>query len=342
MKWKKRICIWVILSISLQCSILFYINHYFLNTDSKATTKRVSLDKNKQTKKININVPVDAERILVSYDAKYLSYYENGELKIVNCEDGSIKSIEGEEKDKIYFCQWLPDRNRMLLIEKKSDNESSKSVLYFYDTSEGKKEKIINLALADIKAEVDDIQLSILTGVIYVKASSDGEQSNIYRIERMKHITRVNTIPKYVSNMLLTRREDNLVYEGSVYNKIYATRLKESISIEGIDKLTLIGSDDDDNMYVGELKNGLVSKIYYGKTSEDTTKWKSFDLKEPTLKDNLFVSSIGKVYQNDAPKGALMEINSGTETKYEGKLLGLYSDGVVYLANNKISFVTFK
>lgn len=142
--------------------------------------------------------------------------------------------------------------------------------------------------------------------------------------------------------MLLTRREDNLVYEGSVYNKIYATHFKEHIRIEGIDKLTLIGSEDDDKIYVGELNNGLVSKVYYGKISEDTSKWMSLDIKKPSEKNNLFVSSIGNVYQNDALKGVLTEINSETETKYEGELLELYNEGIVCLANNKISFVTFK
>jgi len=342
MKWKKRIYIWIILSLSLQCSILFYINHYFLNTDSKATTKRVNLDKHKQTKKSNINVPVDAKKILVSYDAKYLSYYVNGELKIVNCEDGSIKNIEGEEGTKISFYKWLPDRNRMLLVEKEILDESSNLVLYSYDLSKEEKVKVKDLSLTDSKAEVDDIQLSILTEFKYIKVSSQGERSSIYKIGRMKDMTKINTTPKYVSNMLLTRREDNLVYEGAVYNKIYATQLKEFISVEGIDKLTLIGSDDDDNMYVGKLKSGLVSKVYYGKISEDTSKWKSFDLKEATLKNNLFVSSIGKVYQDDALEGVLKEINSGTETKYEGKLLQLYNEGVVCQVNNKISFVTFK
>ncbi len=166
----------------------------------------------------------EAENILVSYDAKYLSYYENEELKIVNCKDGKIKNIEAEDGTKISFSEWLPDRNRMLLVEKKSDDESSNLVLYSYDVAKGEKVKIKDLAWSDTKSEVEDIQLSTLTGVIYVKVSNNGiSRSSIYRIDRMGDMTKINTIPKFVSNIALLRHEDKLVYEGSVYNKIYVT-----------------------------------------------------------------------------------------------------------------------
>ena len=64
--------------------------------------------------------------------------------------------------------------------------------------------------------------------------------------------------------------------------------------------------------------------------------------KQPSEKNDLFVSSAGKVYQNDALKGVVKEINSGTQTSYEGKLLQLYTKGIVSLVGNKISFVLFK
>ena len=342
MKWKKRISIWIVISLSLQCLVLFYIDHYFLATDSKVVAKKVVEDKSKKTKNIDIKLPANAEKPLVSYDAKYLCYYENEKLKIVDCKGGSIKNIEAEEGSKISFYKWLPDRDRMLLVEKKSYDESSNLVLYSYDVAKGKKEKVKDLAWADKKAEVEDIQLSTLTEFKYVKVSSDYEGSSIYRIERMGDMTKINTIPNKVSNMALVRHEDNLVYEGLVYNKIYSTSLDEPIRIEGVDKLTLIGTDDDDNVYLGELKDELVSKVYYGKTSDDTANWKVLNLQKPCGKKDLFVSEVGKVYQNDALKGVIKEIGIGTETSYEGKILQLYAKGIVSLVDNKISFVPFK
>jgi len=342
MKWQKRISIWIVVSLSLQCLVLFYLDHYFLSTDSKVVTEKIDPDESGKVKKIDITVPANVENILVSYDAKYLSYYENQKLKIVNCKDGSIKDIAVDDGSSISFQKWLPDRNRMLLVEKKSYDDSSNLILYYYDVSKGKKVKIKDLAWANTKSNVEDIQLSTLTGVIYVKVSSQGESSSIYRIDRMGSMTKVDTIPNFVSNTSLLRHEDKLIYEGLIYNKIYATGREDDITVKDTEKLTLVGSDDNDNVYLGELKDKLISKIYYGKTEDDTADWKVIDLKQPAEKKDLFVSEAGKVYENDSLKGVVKEIISGTQTSYKGKLLQLYTRGVVTLVNNKISFVPFK
>lgn len=343
MKWKKRIAIWIVFSLSMQCLALFYIDNYFLATDSKVVTKKVVENKSAKLENIDITVPEKAENILVSYDAKYLTYYEKEKLRLVNCKDGKIKNIEAEDGAKIYFSEWLPDRNRILLVEKKSNDESSNLVLYSYDVSKHEKVKVKELAWSGMKSVVENIQLSTLTGVTYVQVSNEGTGSSIYRIDRMGDINKINTIPKLVSNIALVRHEDNLVYEGLIYNKIYSTSSDNTISVKGVEKLALIGTDDeDDNVYLGELKDNLVSKIYYGKTSEDTSEWKVFNLQKAAEKKDLFVSADGKVYQNDAIRGVIKEINSGTETSYKGKLSQLYTKGVVSLVNNKVYFVPFK
>ncbi|MBU3182715.1 hypothetical protein [Clostridium psychrophilum] len=342
MKWIKRISIWIIVSLSLQCLGLFYLDHYFLAPDSKLVTKKVVENKHTQSKNIDINIPTTATNVLISYDAKYLSYYENKGLKIVNCKDGKIKNIDAEDGSTISFSKWLPDRNRMLLVEEKSNDKSSNLITYSYDISKNKKVKIKELALVAAKSKIEDIQLSPLTGVTYLKVLNEGVGNSIYRIDRMADMTKVKTIPNSISNMAAIRHEDKLAYEGLVYNKIYATSLNGPIVIKGIDKLTLIGTDNEDNIYVGELENNLVNKVYYGKISANINNWKVIDLQNTSAKKNLFVSSNGKIYQNNSAKGIITEIDSGTQTSYKGKLLGLYTKGISSLANNKISFITFK
>jgi len=346
MKWMKRISIWIVFSLSLQCLGLFYIDKYILATDSKVASKKVVEDVSKAEEIVDITVPEKAETVLVSYDAKYLTYYEDENLKLVNCKDGKIKNINAEEGSKICFSEWLPDRNRILLVERKTGNESSNLVLYSYDVLKNEKVIVKELGWSGSKSEVENIQTSPLTGVIYIQVSNEGLSSSIYRIDRMGEINKKNTIPKLVSNIAVLRREDKLVYEGSVYNKIYVTNTDEnikdeSISIEGVDRLTLIGAQND-NVYLAELKDDLVSKIYYGKTSEDTSTWKELDLQNPSKEKDLFVSADGKVYQNDELRGVVTEISSGIETSYEGELSQMYTKGIVSLVNNKVSFVPFK
>jgi hypothetical protein len=342
MKWMKRISIWIVVSLAIQGSVLFYLDHYFLATDSEVVSKKVEEDVEDKVKNIDIIVPENAENISVSYDAKYLSYYENDKLKIVDCKDGSIKDVDGEMETEISFYEWLPDRNRVLLVEKKSDDESSNLVLYSYDVTKEKKVKIKDLAWADTKAGVQDIEISILTGLTYVRVASNSGKSSIYRIDRMGTMTKTTTVPNFISNIGLVRHKDKLVYEGLVYNTIYVTGQYQPIKIKDTDKLTLIGTDDNDNVYIGELEDDKISKIYYGETLDDTEDWKTVKLQTPAEKNELFVSEDSKVYQNDALRGVIKQINSGTQTSYQGKFLQLYTKGIVSLIGNKISFVPFK
>ncbi|MCJ7689053.1 MAG: hypothetical protein MUO60_07020 [Clostridiaceae bacterium] len=342
MKWIKRISIWMVISLSVQGLVLFYLNHYFSTIGSKVVSEMVEDDKSDKVMNIDITVPKNAENILVSYDAKYLSYFENEELRIANCKDGIIINIEVEKGNKISFYEWLPDRNRMLFVEKKSNNESSDLVLYSYDVAKGEKVKIKDIKWNDTKSEVENIQVSTLTGVTYVKGSNRDGVSSIYRFDRMGTMTKINTIPKFVSNIELLRHEDKLVYEGLVYNSIYVTGSYDAITIKDVDKLMLIGNDDDDNVYLGEIKDNVTSKIYYGQISENTDEWKEIDLQNSSEKKDLFVSSTGKVYQNDSLRGVVKELKSGILTSYKGELLQLYTKGIVTLVGNKISFVYFK
>lgn len=342
MKWVKRISIWIVVSLSLQCLGLFYIDHYFLADDSKVVTKKVEEEKPEQAKKIDIELPQNAEKVLVSYDAKFLSFYDEKELNIVNCKDGSVKSIEVDNGTAISFYKWLPDRNRMLIVEKKTNDESSDLTLYSYDVSKGEKVKVKDLTWSNSKSEIQDIQFSTSTGVIYVNVLNKNGKPGIYRIDRMGDMNKVDTIPTFVSKIASVRLEDKLVYEGLVYNSIFFTGDDKALSIAGVEKLTLIGTDHEDNVYVGELKNKRISKIYFGKISQKTEDWKVINLQDSSDKKDLFVCVDGKVYQNDTLKGVIKEVKSGTQTSYQGTLVQLYSKGLVSLVNNKVNFVAFK
>ncbi|WP_298847391.1 hypothetical protein [Clostridium sp.] len=343
MSWTRRIVTWVVVSLCLQCLGLFYIDHYFLATNSKAVSKKVVEDVSTKSKKDDITIPTNAENILVSYDAKYISYYDDEKLVIVNCLTGKTKSIKPADGCKVSFASWVPSRNRMLLVEKESDNESSNLILYSYDAVKNEKVKTIKLDKSVTNLKVDGIQTAPLTGLTYVKLSNNANKTSIYRIDRNPNMSKIDTIPKLVGNIVLTRHEDKLVYEGLVYNKIYVTGNQNAISVGGVDNLTLIAAAaDDDTIYLAELKDNLISKVYYGKTSQDTSTWKSIELNTPCYKEELFVSGNGKIYQHDSLKGVIKDINSGTQTTYHGKFIQLYDKGVVSLVNNTVSFTPFK
>ncbi|MGH4138842.1 hypothetical protein [Clostridium sp.] len=342
MNWMKRISVWIVVSLSLQCLGLFYIDHYFLAADSKVVSKKIVKEVSTKAKNVDITIPTNAENILVSYDAKYISYYDDEKLVIANCLTGKTKNIEPEDGCNVSFVSWVPGRNRMILVEKESDKESSKLLLYSYDAVKCEKAKNIKIECDVTNPKVEDVQTAPLTGVTYVKVSNNANKSSIYRIDRNPELSKIDTIPNLVGNILLIRHEDKLFYEGSVYNKTYVTGKSGALIVGGVDKLSLIGNDDDDNIYLAELKDNLVSKVYYGKISQDTREWKTMELQIPCVKEDLFVSDNGKTYQNDPLKGSIKEISSGIQTSYQGKLIQLYDKGIASLVDNKMCFVSFK
>ncbi|MBU3161722.1 hypothetical protein KPL37_18705 [Clostridium frigoris] len=64
MKWKKKISIWIVISLSLQCLGFFYINHYFLATDSTVVIKKVVQDASNKNKNIDKSVPTNTKKSL--------------------------------------------------------------------------------------------------------------------------------------------------------------------------------------------------------------------------------------------------------------------------------------
>jgi len=62
MKWMKKVSIWIVVSLSLQCLGLFYIDHFFLTTDSTVAIKKVASDVSAKSKNIDITVPTKAKK----------------------------------------------------------------------------------------------------------------------------------------------------------------------------------------------------------------------------------------------------------------------------------------
>ena len=106
------------ISLIIQIGGLFYLNNYFLTSDTTVKSQKVgdSSTSNK-TSVSKANVPSNATTINVSYDASYISYYLNDELYVVNTITGKSVNVSSSNGVKISFYKWLPDRNRMLIVE---------------------------------------------------------------------------------------------------------------------------------------------------------------------------------------------------------------------------------
>jgi hypothetical protein len=336
----KRIILWSAFSIILQLSGMFYINNYFLSSNSDLQISKV-VNNNKKSDAA-VYVPEGAKNVSVSYDGSYIAYYDSEVLKVINTKTGKAKTIEFDKGVKVSYYKWLSDRNRMLIAEKHSTSSGSKFELAYYDVAKDSKDLIKELKWTDKEAEVSDIQASPLTNVIYIKLSLSGNRNSIYWLNIMKDMTKITTKNDVIGDIMLIPHEDKLVYEDSVSNQLYVTKESDPLNINGVINPSLISVDNNDNIYVGDIVNGKISKIYFGSLTQDRNTFKEIDLGSEVDKNDIYVSLEGKVYIIDNLKGSVKEMGSGKEYIFPGTYVQIYEGGILSLSDMKVTKTELK
>lgn len=338
MKVVKKIILWAMISLVLQFAGLFYVDKYFLASGgtkikAKKITKTDVVDKD-----ADINISEDVKEIDVSFNGKYISYFKDNKLNILNTKNGEDKSLEFEgKKDKLEYI-WLSDRNRILYTE----NEDGQVFLNSYDVDKGQKDKLCEFNFQNSNAKIEDIKAAPLMNLIYVKANKGGNSNSIYSVNIMKEKKKADVMTDSVGDIGIIPHEDILIYEDKISKKVFSTSKESSIQIPQIKSPKLLGIDDNDNIYIGELQEEKITKVYYGNIKDDTSKWKSLNIPEGANLKDIYVSPLGNVYVNNDLRGVIKEINTGKETKYLGIMMKMYIDGVASISDGKLVKTKFK
>lgn len=332
MKILKRVTIWIAISLTIQFLGLLYLDKkIFVNT---TTFKAVKVEEESKNNDIEITLPEDKD-LRVSFDGKFISYLENGQVNLISTKTGETIKIENEDESEVSNYEWLSDRNRMLLVEKKKQSTTKSNLtIYYYDASKKEKGKMEELDNVAGSAKVDKIKASTLTNVTYIKVNEKGVKSSIYRIDINHNITQPNLMSSAVSNMDVIPHEDSLVYEDSISGSIYATAPKKKLAFN--DKVTLLNIDSEDIVYIGSLSGDKISKITYGLLKEETSKWKTITLKEPMDKKDININRKGEILVNDNLNGIVTNLTTSKETSYKGKFLFMYDKGMASVSQGKL------
>jgi hypothetical protein len=342
----KRIASWILVSLVLQSAVLFYLDKNYFVTETEFETKKIETPTAKQQKEeIIVKVPEEAKHVSVSYDGKFLSYDDNGMIKVTNTVTGLTNDVAFEKEEKVSFYKWLPDTNLMIIAQKKTVGKEDILTFSNYDAPKNKKKEIstdnrgksISITLPDNQSEVENIELSPLTNMIYVKINHKGNRNTIYSMNVMAQIEKLKLNTFFAGNILTFPHEARMAYEDKTYNRIYVTGVNKPISINGVSKPGLIATDDENRLYIGQLDSSdKVEKVYYGMVKDAVDKWKSVDFKKPVDKRDLFVSSDGSIYINNNLKGVVTNMHTGKETAYTGKFLKMFNGGIAAVSDGKL------
>ncbi|ABS42175.1 hypothetical protein [Clostridium botulinum] len=338
MKVVKKIILWVMISLTLQFAGLFYIDKYFLASGGTRIKAKKVTNTGTENKDYDVNIPENVEELDVSFNGKYISYFKDNKLNIISTKNGEKKNIEFDsKKDKLEYI-WLSDRNRIIYAE----NKEGQVLLSSYDVDKDQKDKICEFNFESSSAKIEDIKAAPLMNLIYVKVNVGGNNNRLYSVNIMKEKDRVDIMTEAVGDMNIIPHEDILIYEDKINKKIFATHNESSINIGGVTSPKLLSIDDNDNVYIGELKEDEVVKIYYGNVKNNTSTWKALDIPNGAKVKDIYVSPLGSVYVNDDLKGVIKEISTGKETKYSGVMMKMYIDGVASISDGKLVKTKFK
>jgi hypothetical protein len=348
MKKFKRVSTWIIVSLVLQSAILLYLDKVYFVTETAFKTKKIETPTAKPQKEdVEIKIPDSAKHVSTSYDGKFLAYYEGEVLEVVNTVTGTKNQISFDKDEKVSFYKWLPDLNTIIIAEKKTTTKGDTLTFSNYDVQKDKKKDISvdsdgktnAIILPDKQSEVQDIELSTLTNMIYIKIAHQGSKISVYSMDVMAQIEKLKLNSYFVGTILTFPHEARLAYEETIYNKLYVTGVSKAITIKDVLKPMLLATDDENRLYVGELNEDKVKKIYYGLVNDPTDKWKSVELNTAAYKKDIYVSLDGKIYVNNNLKGTVINIATGKETTYTGKFLQMYNGGIASVSDGKLTKV---
>lgn len=342
MKASKKIIAWAILSIILQVGVLYILDNFVFKHSSDFRSKKIEIQKDK-TKDINATIPTGAETINVSYDGKYLTYNENNNLYIQDTKTGTNTKITTESECNILYYKWFSDRDRLIIAKKVEKNGESKIQLVTYNPQNSTETAVSNICTYQEDMEVKKVSESTITGVYYVDIYKGGLKNTVYRIDINETLTKLSLQTNVLGNMQVIPHEDRLIYEDTVNSKFFATSPNKQLTFNSNKKLTLLGIDRKDVIYMGELNGDKVASIVYGKISEDTSTWKKVTLDSVVSSEDLYFSNDSEILINDNLKGSVKNLTTGNEIEYEGKLIQIKEDFIATMdSSGKLVYKNFK
>lgn len=342
MKLYKKIIAWAILSIILQIGGLFVLDNFVFKHSSKFKSNKIDIEK-QNTKDINVIIPNGAENVNISYNGKYLTYYENDTLYIEESKTGTKTEVKTEDNGEILYYKWLSDRDRLIIAEKVVKDGETVIQLITYSPKDSSVSYVTNICDYEDDMKVMKITESTFTSVYYVDIYRGGLKSMVYRIDINNDKSKVSLQASVLGNMQVIPHVDRLVYEDEINNKFYVTSPNKQLTFNSNKNLTLLGIDRNDVIYIGELNGEKISSIIYGKVDEDTSSWKTVNLEAVVNRKDIYFNNESEILINDNLKGAVKNLTTGLEVEYEGKLVQIKEDFIATTdSTGKLVYTTLK
>lgn len=285
MRKLRNLIIWIIISIIVQTSVLYYFDKYHFKNAADVTYK-VQKTPEKKDKAVSVSIPKDAKNITPSYTGKYAYYYSGNSIYVVNMATGksnAIKLSDGIDIDNVCV-DWCSTNDSLVMLELNKDDLSFKMYSYYPDdnrkddnSDSNNDHKTYPLG----KNAILSMKQNNVTTLIYIKSaySKDSEKRYISNLDTTFGLKQMDLPIKNIGDYYIFKAESKLVYEDDVDKKVYISKQdkdrehiieNKSVKIDGVDKYKLI-SVYDKYAYIGKLVDDKIDTIYYASIASQNT-----------------------------------------------------------------------
>ena len=339
MKVVKTLTILSIITLLLESSVFFALDRYYKSTllNTKTTEVRI-LDNKKVNKNVDVFVPNDATKLSASYDCKYISYYENNQLIVVNTANGVKNTVSLSSGYSRIYANWLPDIDSIILCEVKS-SEKDIIEIYKYNADNNIKQaptdtnnNPIKLQLNSERDKIEDIEYSTIMGIFYAKVlKTNGRNYILY-----------NDVNGQTTSMLNSQNIGSIKAFDDKFGFIYedldngGIKYSETKNIVYTENAYLLGIDGNDNIYIGIGNNNVVTKILYGTMEQKSSNWQTINLNASADKNNINITAEGKVLINNSLEHYILDAESNKKISYSGDFIKVTSSNLIFVSGGKI------
>jgi hypothetical protein len=119
-------------------------------------------------------------------------------------------------------------------------------------------------------AEIANVAYSTETNVIYIQVKS-GDISAIYRTDANNKLTKVDNTPSIIGRIANLKNEDALLYDSVNTGRVYLVDKSGRTQISPADgnQYALIGTDQNDNIYIARLSSAQAPASITGSSKSD-------------------------------------------------------------------------
>jgi len=260
----KKIVVWLIAALLLQFGIWGYLDRVIFAPSAAFTQP-----------------PDPTLAISYSYDKAYYSEISGHDLQIYSSLGHRLtRDISLKDNESVSYFSWLPDRNLALAGVSFDFTKTTTVSLLSIDpetNSQPVSPEVSGLALG---ARIESVAFSTKTNVTNILVK-DRYGTAVYRTDANNYLRRLTLGDSHINRIASLRYQDTILYDdtvaGSVYAYVYGGRVAK-VPLGTRQHYALIGTDQSDNVYLGELNNQkLVTAIFEGKINGDFTQIKSLD-----------------------------------------------------------------